>query len=75
MDTILVEFKDGDGGLLSWTEATIADSDPELPPGCVCGSQGKDALTRTERLQEGRGPGLKVTRTGGSEGRNACVLI
>jgi hypothetical protein len=25
MDTILVEFKDGDGGLLSWTEATIAD--------------------------------------------------
>jgi hypothetical protein len=25
MDTILVEFKDGDGGLLSWAEATIAD--------------------------------------------------
>jgi hypothetical protein len=25
MDTILVGFKDGDGKLLSWTEATIAD--------------------------------------------------
>ena len=95
MDTILVEFKDGDGGLLSWTEATIADwcrqsvnsskkkyefwqdcectSDPELSPGCVCGSQGKDALTRTERVlsTSRREPGLKVTRTGDSEGRNA----
>lgn len=67
MDTMLVKFKDGDGGLMSWTGATIADCDPEQPPGCVCGSQGKDALTRTERVL--------LTSSVGSEGRNACVLI
>jgi hypothetical protein len=53
MDTILVEPKDGDGRLLSWTEATIADSDPKLPPGCV-------KVTRTGGSEDCWGRGRKA---------------